>query len=152
MKKVILLFSLLTTLIYSCTKDEKSPGPDPLGTHEYSDEIEGNWSWFESSGGISGEVNTPESVGYNVDLVISIDSLIHLKNRIIQNKREYLLKVVDDPAYGGLIDILEEIYSRESITDSISNSYTFRYRIYKDTLLLFPYNIACGESQFYVRN
>ena len=91
---------LLTLLATACNKPEKQA-------------LEGTWQWTRTSGGIDGNIFTPETVGFNVEIVFKSNRFIFYKDG----------KKITSCAYR----IDKEITSTGSISDSSNSSFFTLY-------------------------
>ena len=65
--------------------------------------LEGSWTWVESSGGIAGEIRTPESTGETMTLrFLGADSVELTRNGVLAGATTYQIFFYDD---GGSTEI-----------------------------------------------
>ncbi len=90
MKKFIFLLMTLSFLIScSTTTDTDS-----------TDQIVGEWVWIESSGGLAGTTETPESTQKEVTLHISNNSIKQYVNGTLESDRPYNIERRESVIYG----------------------------------------------------
>ena len=70
---------------------------------ENQSDIIGNWIWFQSTGGISGETNTPDSTGIQIILEINSETIKRYENGELISELAYEIK------YGESIRTTERI-------------------------------------------
>lgn len=58
-----------------------------------SSSISGNWIWVESSGGIAGQTNTPESTGNQIELEISQYTIKRFENGELKSELTYKIEI-----------------------------------------------------------
>lgn len=87
-----LLFIIFTfTLFISCSTTTD---------HDPADEIKGEWVWVESSGGIAGTTETPESTQQVVTLEISGNSIRQFVNGNLKSDRNFIIARKESLVYG----------------------------------------------------
>ena len=89
-------------LFFSCNNnDDESFSDDLTGSSiNYSEDIQGTWSWIESSGGIQGSSETPESSGNTIKLEISNDVIKKYINGSLVSSLSYELETNSSIIFG----------------------------------------------------
>lgn len=112
----ILIVILLITGAIAC-----EPAPKP----EQGGELLGSWKWLNSSGGIGGWTETPESTGQNIRIEITKERYLKYINDTLEADMSYSL---DIDTTG--------VYSRDSLLIRYENGHEQTYRTQGDTLYL----------------
>lgn len=99
MKKIIFLLMALSCLISCSTTTD----------HDSADQIIGEWVWIESSGGLAGTTETPESTEKEIRLQISNNSIKQFINGTLESDRTYKIETRESVIFGGLRDMI--VYS-----------------------------------------
>ena len=95
MKKSIFLFLTLTVLISCSTTDNDS-----------ADQIIGEWVWIESSGGLAGTTETPESTEKEIILQISNNSIKQFVNGTLESERPYNIERSESVLFGDVREMI----------------------------------------------
>ena len=77
---LILVFTILTSCESNSNIDDSST-------------IIGNWIWIESSGGIAGQTNTPESTGVQIELEINQYAVRRFENGEYMSELTYKIEI-----------------------------------------------------------
>ena len=89
MKKIIFLLCIGITFI-SCSNDDD-------GT---TTQLNGTWNWIQSSGGITGGTDTPESTGNTMRLEITNSVVKSYKNGDLVSERNYTIESGESLIFG----------------------------------------------------
>ena len=96
MKKIIFLLMILGFLnSCSTTTDNDS-----------ADQIIGEWVWIESSGGLAGTTETPESTEKEITLQISKTSIKKFVNGILESDRHYNIERRESATFGDVREMI----------------------------------------------
>ena len=96
MKKIIFLLMALSSLL-SCSTTTN---------HDSADQIMGEWVWIESSGGLAGTTETPESTEKEIWLQISNNSIKQFINGTLESDRTYKIERRESVIFGDLRDMI----------------------------------------------
>jgi hypothetical protein len=80
--KNIIITLILLTLIGCKQKDN----------NELKSQLLGKWKWVESSGGIDGRTETPESTGYDVTIEFTFSTMQKIVNGNLESEINYQIK------------------------------------------------------------
>jgi len=120
MNRLLLCVLALAAISYSCEKNSVA----------VLQNLEGEWQWISTCGGLYPDCNTPESTGYSIRIVYSADSYYsYYQNDTLKLKVKYntYLSKSQDGKNSQVVDL---------ITFDI-NPAAFYYSISSDTLSLF---------------
>lgn len=104
--KQLLTILVLVFLMSSCAKEEDQDEPV---------EFIGNWSWIETSGGIAGITETPESTGSSVKLEISSGSIKRYVNGDMVSELSYAIETGTSIVGGEQEMIVYEDASKQAV-------------------------------------
>ena len=91
--KQYFLTACIGIVLLSCSTEKEEVDPTlPLLT--------GNWNWIESSGGIDGRTETPETTGNSITLEISADSINTYINGELQSTQGYAIETHESILFG----------------------------------------------------
>ena len=96
MKKLILIL-LTINVLFGCSTPTHS---DAAG------QITGEWVWIESSGGIAGTTQTPESTEKEITLQISNSSIKQFINGTLEANRAYTIERRESLVFGELREMI----------------------------------------------
>ena len=96
MKRLILIL-LIINVLFSCSTPTHS---DAAG------QIIGEWVWIESSGGIAGTTQTPESTEKEITLQISNSSIKQFINGTLEANRAYIIERRESLVFGELREMI----------------------------------------------
>lgn len=82
MKRVLIIIGLLAILLVSCQKEE---------FRDTFSEIQGQWLWVESYGGVSGEHYTPSTEHINKSMTIQGYNLKYYENNFLKFQMRFEL-------------------------------------------------------------
>ena len=74
--------------------------------HDSADQIMGEWVWIESSGGLAGTTETPESTEKEIWLQISNNSIKQFINGTLESDRTYKIERRESVIFGDLRDMI----------------------------------------------
>ncbi|MFC1564273.1 hypothetical protein ACFL6G_05015 [candidate division KSB1 bacterium] len=96
-KNIIQIFTVILILVYclfiSCGHHSATE-PELI---EYEPSLIGSWNWIKSQGGIAGELLTPESTGWTVDLTFTGDYMRFSRNDTTLVEGVYTLEIPENP-------------------------------------------------------
>ena len=90
MKKYLFLFWTISLLAACSTTND----------HDAADDIMGDWVWLESSGGLAGTTETPESTQKIVELKITNHSIKKFINGTLNSDQSYKIDRRESVIYG----------------------------------------------------
>jgi hypothetical protein len=96
MKKFLFLFLTLGFLISCSTTSD----------NDSADQIIGEWVWIESSGGIAGSTETPQSTEKEITLEISNNSIQQFINGSLEFNRPYNIERKESVIFGGVREMI----------------------------------------------
>ncbi len=129
MKKIIIICALI--LCSGCSIN------DDLDVHE---QLEGEWTWVESTGGIDGRTDTPENTGNSIYIEISSTTVKKYVNGILESELNYEIQ------FGASIITNYETYLI-IYEDGVKQSIGFS----ENNLILFDECIDCFRNE-YIKN
>lgn len=105
-----------------------------------SSSIIGNWIWVESSGGIAGETNTPESTGNQIELEINKYTVKRFENGELMSELAYK------------IEISESIRSTEKIEMIVyENDWKQSFEKHGKKLYLYDECYDCFQNEYIMK-
>jgi len=105
MKKLMLIILVMTTFL-SCTKDDA----ELMNTS-----LIGNWNWIESSGGIDGRIETPNSTGNTIRIQITNTNIKKYVNGNLESNLNYSIYIGEVIEGGSREIILYEDEWKQSV-------------------------------------
>ena len=96
MKKSIFLFLTLSVFISCSTTTD----------NDSADQIIGEWVWIESSGGLAGTKETPESTEKEIILQISNNSIKQFVNGTLESDRTYHIERKESVIFGDVREMI----------------------------------------------
>lgn len=122
-----LLILLLGTSLLNCSNNDDNT---------FKSQLIGNWKWVESSGGINGRTETPESTGNNIKLEISKNSIKKFVNESLESESNYTIEIQNH--HGETHEII--FYDEYSITQTIS--------LNENYLILYDNCADCFQNEY----
>ena len=119
-----LTFTLIIFVLNACSKNKDN-------------DIVGNWRWVQSSGGITGTIQTPASTGKNILLVISDGDIKTYENDTLKETTGYTIK------YGS--SIIQDMKTLIIVKDEGVNQ---SFEINDDHLILYDECYDCYVSEY----
>lgn len=80
----------------SCSNDD----------HDIDDQVLGNWEWIQSSGGIAGTTETPDSTGNSIMLEITRTAIKQFINGTLSFETGYSIKSQESTIFGGIRNMI----------------------------------------------
>lgn len=93
-----LIFHLLTlSFLIGCST---------TSNHNSADLIKGEWVWIESSGGIAGTTETPESIQKEITIKISDNTIKQFVNGTLESDRTYTIENRESAIFGDVKEMI----------------------------------------------
>jgi len=99
MKTTYVLF-FITIFLLGCSNDDNGNTPDT------AQQLIGNWVWVQSTGGIAGVTNTPESTGNNRRIEITSTLVSNFLNGELQSESAYAITTEESMILEGTYEML----------------------------------------------
>jgi hypothetical protein len=125
MKNIILTFILITLI--GCSQDDKI---------NIKSQLLGKWKWVESSGGIDGRTETPESTGTAVTIEFTVSSMRKFVNGHLESEVDY--EIISGPSIRTIEDT-ELIVYENGIEQSVELNGNYLV-LYEDCYDCFQHN------------
>src|SRR5690606_38201890 len=81
-------------------------GCSTTSNHNSADLIKGEWVWIESSGGIAGSTETPESIQKEITIKISDNTIKQFVNGTLESDRTYTIENRESAIFGDVKEMI----------------------------------------------
>ena len=137
-KKILVITAFMLILLISCGKNKITHSDDEQKLHGY-------WEWVSSAGGIAGVYLTPDSVGYNQELLFGDSgTVVTYRNKAVHSVTTYTIEIRELIGTRSVVDMI--VYANQPDIPQY-----FEFSANGDTLFLMD-NIYDGFNHIYVKH